>query len=105
MGYPNHYATHDQAKTSNEAYKFNCAQRAHSNLMENMPQTIVSMMFSGLEYPMATAALGLGWALTRSLYAVGYVGFGKRFAVGGGAFWLFQAGIWGLCCSSAWKML
>ena len=78
--YPNNYATHEQAKENQEAYKFNCAQRAHANLLENMPQTIASMLFAGLEYPTATAALGLGWVVARSLYAVGYVMSGKRYA-------------------------
>jgi glutathione S-transferase len=103
--YPNAYATPQQAKENQDAYKFNCAQRAHANLLENMPQTIAYMLFAGLEYPTATAALGFGWLLSRSLYAYGYVQSNKRYAFGGWAFWLCQAGLWALCCATALKML
>ncbi|KAJ9607242.1 hypothetical protein H2200_008314 [Cladophialophora chaetospira] len=103
--YPNAYATPEQAKANQDAYKFNCAQRAHANLLENMPQTIAYMLFAGLEYPTATAALGLGWLLSRTLYAYGYIKTNKRYAFGGGAFWLCQIGLWALCCTTALKML
>jgi glutathione S-transferase len=46
--YPNHYASAQQAKESRDAYKYNCAQRAHGNLMEHMPQTIAYMLVAGL---------------------------------------------------------
>jgi hypothetical protein len=98
-------ASHDQATKNPAAYKFNCAQRAHTNLLENMNQTIAYMLFAGLAYPQPTAALGLTWVLSRSLYAYGYVWHGKRYAFGGGLFWLSQGALWGLCGMSALKML
>lgn len=105
--YPNAYATNQQAKDSQAAYKFNCAQRAHGNLLENMPQTMISLLFAGLEYPTAAAGLGAAWVLFRIIYAFGYIrsttnGKGRMY---GGAFWLVQAGLWGMCCSTALKML
>ncbi|EXJ64189.1 glutathione S-transferase [Cladophialophora yegresii CBS 114405] len=103
--YPNAYASHEQAKESQDAYKFNCAQRAHANLLENMPQTMATMLFAGLEYPTATAALGLGWVLARALYAFGYIKYNRRYGLGGGVFWLCQGGIWAMCCATALKML
>ncbi|ETI28122.1 hypothetical protein G647_00571 [Cladophialophora carrionii CBS 160.54] len=103
--YPNAYASHEQAKESQDAYKFNCAQRAHANLLENMPQTMATMLFAGLEYPTVTAALGLGWLLARSLYAFGYIKYNKRYSLGGWAFWLCQGGLWALSCATALKML
>ncbi|KAJ9498817.1 hypothetical protein H2202_005493 [Exophiala xenobiotica] len=106
--YPNPYATPQQAKEKPAAYKFNCAQRAHANLLENMPQTMMYMLFAGLEYPSATAALGAGWLLFRALYAYGYVqgqkenGGSRMYGAPG---WLMQGGLWALCISTAFKML
>jgi glutathione S-transferase len=107
--YPNSYATPQQAKEKPAAYKFNCAQRAHANLLENMPQTMMYMLFAGLEYPTATAGLGLGWLLSRALYAYGYIqgqreNGGSRL-YGSAPGWLIQGGLWALCISTALKML
>ena len=106
--YPNSYATAEQVKNSKEAYKFNCAQRAHGNLLENLPQTIANLLFAGLFYPQATPLLGLVWATGRAVYAYGYItsdeanGRGRRY---GGFFWLAQLGLIGLSISAALKML
>jgi len=105
--YPNAYATPQQVKESPDAYRFNCAQRAHANLLENMPQTIAFMLFSGLQYPMAAAALGSAWLVFRIVYALGYVrseklGSGRKY---GGGCWLMQGGLWGLSIATALKML
>ncbi|KIW95920.1 uncharacterized protein Z519_02986 [Cladophialophora bantiana CBS 173.52] len=106
--YPNAYASHEKAKESQAAYKFNCAQRAHANLLENMPQTIAYMLFAGLEYPTATLALGAGWLFFRIVYALGYIrgqaknGGGRLF---GGPVWLMQGGLWALSLATAWKMI
>lgn len=106
--YPYAYASPEKAKENRDAYKFNCAQRAHGNLVENMPQTIAIMLFAGLEYPTATAALGAAWLGFRMVYAFGYIASQKKNGVGrmyGGGFWLMQAGLWALCLSTALKML
>lgn len=105
--YPNAYATQEQAKTSREAYQFNCAQRAHGNLMENLPQTIASILFAGLFYPNAAAILGGVWLVSRILYAYGYITSktnGKGRAIGIG-FWIGQLGLTGLCVTAALKMI
>ncbi|KIW16418.1 hypothetical protein PV08_06470 [Exophiala spinifera] len=106
--YPNPYATAQEAKENPAAYKFNCAQRAHGNLLENMPQAIASMLFAGLGYPVATAALGAGWIFFRIVYAYGYIEGSKaggRSRLNGSGFWVMQALIWGLCVSMGLKML
>lgn len=101
--YPNAYATPEQCKESKAAYKLNCAQRAHSNLLENMSQTMMTMMVAGLSYPRVTAALGAGWVVSRILYAYGYITSDDPKGRGiGGGFWIMQGGIWGL---SAWTAL
>ena len=106
--YPNAYASKEHAKENQAAYKFNCAQRAHHNLMENMPQTMMSILFAGLVYPTAAAALGVGWVVCRILYAIGYIRSQKPNGGGryiGGGFWLMQVGLLGLSCATAFKML
>ncbi|KIV80132.1 hypothetical protein PV11_07653 [Exophiala sideris] len=106
--YPNPYASEQQAKENQAAYKFNCAQRSHANLLENMPQTMIMSLFAGLEYPTATAALGAGWLVFRIIYAYGYIQSQKPHGKGrlnGSGFWLMQAGLWGLCCATALKMI
>jgi len=108
VAYPNPYASPDQVKNNKDAYKFTCAQRAHGNFLENMPQTMASMMFAGLGYPVATAVLGLGWVMFRVVYAYGYVNSDKPNGSGrlyGSGFWLMQGGIWALCCAMAIKMI
>jgi len=106
--YPNAYASQEKAKESREAYQFNCAQRAHGNLLENMPQTMAFMLFAGLENPKAAAGLGVGWIVMRIVFAYGYItstkpnGQGRHFGAG---YLLMQAGLWGLCCRTALKML
>lgn len=107
--YPNPYATAEQVKTSADAYKFNCAQRAHGNLMENMPQTIALLLFSGLHYPTATPIAGAVWVLSRALYAYGYItspqgSSGKGRSIGG-AFWLAQLALLGMSVNAALGML
>jgi glutathione S-transferase len=104
---PNFYAGQEQCEKSPEAYTFNCAQRAHGQLLENMPQTMLMMMVGGLTYPRLTAVMGLGWVFGRILYAYGYITSkkaGKGRAMGS-MFWLFQGGIWGTCVATALKML
>ena len=106
--YPNAYATPEQIKNSKEAYRFNCAQRAHGNLLENMPVAIAALLFAGLFYPLASPLLGLVWVVSRVIYAYGYVTSDKPEGRGrsyGGAFWLAQLGLIGLSVSAALSML
>lgn len=97
-----------QVKESREAYIFNAAQRAHGNLLENMSQTIVSMLVAGLVYPRASAALGAGWVVSRILFAYGYITSNKPHGNGrylGVTFWGCQGGLWGLSCAVGLKLL
>lgn len=108
VSYPNFYPTPQAVKESKDAYKYTCAQRSHANYMENMPQAMVSMLVAGLTYPRATAILGVGWLVSRMLYAYGYI-YGKKDkgmsrSLGSG-FWVCQGAIWGMCISSAVTLL
>lgn len=106
--YPNTYATAEQAKASKEAYKFNCAQRAHANLLENSSQTMLTLLFAGLFYPTATMYLGAIWVAMRALFAYGYITSEKANGQGrliGGGFWLAQLALIGCSLAAAMKLL
>jgi len=107
--YPNPYATHAEAEVSLAAYRFNCAQRAHANLLENMPQTVISAAIAGLRYPLVTSGLMGVWLLGRFIYAQGYIG-STREQKGGGRYrgvWylLGQFGLMGVAGWSVFEML
>ncbi|OLN97468.1 Microsomal glutathione S-transferase 3 [Colletotrichum chlorophyti] len=70
--YPAPYASNEVAEKDPKAYAFNCAQRAHANFTENHTSFLGALLIAGLRYPVASAALGTGWALSRILYAFGY---------------------------------
>ena len=74
--------------------------------LENMPQTMITMMVAGLTYPLATAALGIGWLAFRIIYAYGYITADTpKGRQAGGGFWLMQGGIWGIAAYTGLKML
>ncbi|KAF5497058.1 Microsomal glutathione S-transferase 3 [Colletotrichum aenigma] len=70
--YPVPYASNEAAEKDRKAYMFNCAQRAHANFTENQPSFLGALLISGLRFPVASAAIGAGWALSRLIYAFGY---------------------------------
>jgi glutathione S-transferase len=76
LKYPIPYATEEQAAKSPAAFKFNCAQRAHGNFVENFAPFLGALLISGLRFPTAGAAVGAAWVVGRALYARGYVAHG-----------------------------
>lgn len=98
LGYPAPYADTAQMSSADPEkkkamYLFNCAQRAHGNYLENLPSVIPAMLIGGLRFPVATAIAGLGWSVSRVVYAVGYTDKTKSDGSGrlpGSFFWLFQ---------------
>ncbi|KAM0280287.1 hypothetical protein ACHAQH_004123 [Verticillium albo-atrum] len=72
LKYPIPYASNEQADKDRKAYMFNCAQRAHSNFTENHTSFLGALLVAGLRYPVAAAALGAGWTISRFVYALGY---------------------------------
>ncbi|MCJ1411349.1 hypothetical protein MMC19_005437 [Ptychographa xylographoides] len=70
--YPNAYASANEAATSKEKYLFNCAQRAHANFLEAQPSVMTTLLVSGLGYPLLSAGMGILFAVSRVVYAVGY---------------------------------
>ncbi|KFH43277.1 Microsomal glutathione S-transferase-like protein [Hapsidospora chrysogenum ATCC 11550] len=72
LKHPISYATEEQAAKDNNAFRFNCAQRAHANFIENQPTFLSLLAVSGLRYPVAAAALGATWMFGRVAYGMGY---------------------------------
>lgn len=70
--YPNTYATHEEAQKDLAKYRFNCAQRAHANYIENLTVVLPLMIVAGIQYPVTTAALGGIWSVGRVFFALGY---------------------------------
>lgn len=67
--YPTMYASKAETK---EADKFNCAQRAHQNTLENVPMFLVVALLGGLLHPLA-CAIGAGvYNLGKICYIYGY---------------------------------
>ncbi|KAI9927620.1 hypothetical protein ASPWEDRAFT_31687 [Aspergillus wentii DTO 134E9] len=97
--YPHSYATIEQCKSNPKAEQFNCAQRAHTNFLENAPQTMLFTLVAGLKYPQSATAIGALWLTFRTLFLYGYVYSGKPQGKGrmiGAFFWLAQGALWGL---------
>ena len=83
--YPNAYASATDAATSKEKYLFNCAQRAHANILEQLPSFLVTLLVSGLKYPVLSAGMGAFWVVCRVFYAVGYTR--PNYEGGKGRYW------------------
>ncbi|KAF9362413.1 Microsomal glutathione S-transferase 3 [Mortierella sp. NVP85] len=66
------YADAAECKEDHKKYIFNCYQRVHQNTLEGFSAYLVMLMFAGLKYPIASAALGGVWFLGRVLYYIGY---------------------------------
>jgi glutathione S-transferase len=76
--YPTLYASEEQAAKDPAVYKYNCAQRAHGNFLEAQPSFIISVLISGLRWPVVSAAVGAGWLVGRVVYAIGYTKSGPQ---------------------------
>ncbi len=58
---------HDEDKP-----KFNGAQRAHQNTLEQVPFFFITLIMAGLRHPEEAAGLGAGWIVARIVYSLGY---------------------------------
>lgn len=96
VGYPAAYAP--SSRTDKDAFLFNCAQRAHANYIENLPSFLGALLLAGIKFPITAAIMGLGWSVSRYMYMVGYCNGteGGKGRYNGIAFYLFQAGLFGL---------
>jgi len=107
--YPNAYASAESienctdAKEKQAKYLLNCAQRAHSNFLENYPIALSGMLVAGVKYPVSSAVWGAVWTASRMIYATGYTRADKTEGKGrygtarlGSLFWLSQLAFVGL---------
>ncbi|XP_035687232.1 microsomal glutathione S-transferase 3-like isoform X1 [Branchiostoma floridae] len=62
--YPTMYSDKDQV--------FNCYQRAHQNMLEQLPLFLVFLLVAGVQFPVPSAIAGLVWNAGRIVYAHGY---------------------------------
>ncbi|POS77630.1 MAPEG family protein [Diaporthe helianthi] len=85
IGYPNTYATAEQAEKDPAAFKLNCAQRSHANFTENLTPYLASLLIAGTRFPVPAAVMGAGWLASRVVYAVGYTRNGPSGRLAGSA--------------------
>ncbi|KAF2836699.1 hypothetical protein M501DRAFT_986982 [Patellaria atrata CBS 101060] len=93
--YPNYMASAEQIAQADPDMK----KRAHSNYLENLTLTSVSMLIAGTQYPLTTTALGVGWLVSRVLYMIGYTDAEKpngRGRLMGSGFWVCEAVLVGM---------
>ncbi|XP_054752799.2 glutathione S-transferase 3, mitochondrial-like [Lytechinus pictus] len=90
---------------SDSVPEFNCVQRAHQNTLENYPQFLMLLFFSGLEHPRAAAGLGGLWVLSRFSYAFGYYSGDPKKRYRGSYGYIGSIGMIVLTVRSALRML
>ncbi|KAG8841672.1 hypothetical protein FRB91_004775, partial [Serendipita sp. 411] len=66
------YAELKQTQEDPNALRFNCAQRAHENMLEHLPIFLAGLAWTGIRYPLISSALGLSWIMARFFYTRGY---------------------------------
>lgn len=97
------------ANPSPAAYRFNCAQRAHSNFTENHTTVLAALLISGVKYPRVAAGLGAIWVIGRYLFMKGYsnldLGRGGKGRYRGMVGWIGQLGLMGLTVYSGLEMV
>jgi glutathione S-transferase len=64
-------------------FKFNCAQRAHYNFMEQMPPLMLFLIISGLYFPFIAGIIGCGYFLARIMFTLGYMKSPNKRRLGG----------------------
>ncbi|OCF34974.1 hypothetical protein I317_04428 [Kwoniella heveanensis CBS 569] len=70
--YPTLYATEAEANADPKVYKFNCAQRAHGNTLENIPYVLALFGYISIFHPVYASANMMIWIIGRVGYTTGY---------------------------------
>ncbi|KAJ3270712.1 hypothetical protein HDV01_007468 [Terramyces sp. JEL0728] len=70
--YPNLYASGEEAEKDRKKHVFNCTQRGHHNTLESIPSFLILFGISSIEYPKLAALSGVGYLVSRIIYAIGY---------------------------------
>ncbi|KAJ7060472.1 hypothetical protein C8F01DRAFT_1253802 [Mycena amicta] len=71
--YPQLYADKEEMANSKDAMKFNCAQRAHQNTLENVTPIAICTTIVATIHPLLAAVALAGWTLSRVAYTRGYL--------------------------------
>jgi glutathione S-transferase len=79
-------ANASSAREKRSLYLFNCAQRAHHNVLENYTAALTGMLISGLKYPTLAAAFGAAWVFGRVVYTLDYSSASEKNVYGKGRF-------------------
>ncbi|WWD22362.1 hypothetical protein CI109_106853 [Kwoniella shandongensis] len=82
VAYPNAYASDAEALKDIKKMKFNCAQRAHANTIENIPYVFALFAFFSVFHPKVASASMLIWIAGRVSYTIGYVSGDPKKRVG-----------------------
>ncbi|PWW76938.1 membrane-associated proteins in eicosanoid and glutathione metabolism [Tuber magnatum] len=106
--YPNAYASAEEAIKDKEKFRFNCAQRAHSNYLENLAVVLPAFLASAIQYPTLSSSLLGIWLAGRVVYARGYVG-SQHNSNGGGRYkgifnYIGQIGLAVTAGMGVWKL-
>ncbi|KAL1412037.1 hypothetical protein Q8F55_003034 [Vanrija albida] len=70
--YPNLYVSDAEAKADKLKLKFNCAQRAHGNTLENVPSILALFGFLSVFHPIVATSAVVIWAFGRVFYTLQY---------------------------------
>ena len=70
--YPNAYASATEPRPTRRSTSSTARKRAHANFLENQPSFLVTLLISGLQYPVLSAIMGAVWSSGRVLYLYGY---------------------------------
>ena len=68
-------------------FKFNNAQRAHLNFVEQIATCLALIAVGGLFYPIVQASFGLVMFIARIVYTVGYIKGGPKGRAAGVILW------------------
>jgi len=74
LGVPAPYLYADQAVASKDknAFRFNCAQRGHQNLLESYPFVLTTLAVSAIHFPLVSAGIGAAWTVGALAFSQGY---------------------------------
>lgn len=105
VSYPTTSVSTQEADADPLKFQLNCAQRAHSNFLENYTSTLFSLLVGGITQPKAAAALGVVWAIGRVIYARSYVSKGPKARHDGGFAFLAQIALMGLSFWTSFQIM
>ena len=58
--------------TSKHVKAFNCVQRSHQQILETLPGYLITVLISGLEFPVTTFLAAVVWLVSRMVWVRGY---------------------------------